>query len=118
MITALQDLLELDEEFRENHMALLERFYKIFDSILKVCRSLLFFDWGFAGSAPRFFCDLQYQQDYYTYMEELIEGVFVQHTVEACFRCSVFLNSVLCASCPLTVHSALRVCCKMRTAVS
>jgi hypothetical protein len=31
-----KDLLELDEEFRENHLQLLERFYKLFDSILKV----------------------------------------------------------------------------------
>jgi len=32
-----QDHVELDEEFRENNLGLLERFYKLFDSILKVC---------------------------------------------------------------------------------
>jgi len=53
------DTVDLDEEFRENHMALLERFYKLFESIYK------------------------YMHDYVTYLSELSEGVFVQHTVES-----------------------------------
>ena len=52
------DVVDIDEEFRETHLALLERFYKVFESIYK------------------------YQKDFNTYLEEMIEGVFVQHTIE------------------------------------
>ena len=52
------ELTELDEEFRESHFALLERFYRLFESIYR------------------------YFADYLLYLEELHEGVFVQHTIE------------------------------------
>lgn len=52
------DMNDLDDEFKENHMSMLERFYKLFNSI-----------YG-------------YISDYITYLEELSEGVFVQHTTE------------------------------------
>ena len=52
------ELTELDEEFRENHYQLLERFYRLFESIYR------------------------YFADYLLYLEELHEGVFVQHTIE------------------------------------
>ena len=42
--------MDLDEEFRENHMSLLERFYKLFDSIYR------------------------YVHDLKTYWEEMMEG--------------------------------------------
>jgi len=57
-IDADTELLDLDEEFRENHLALLERFYKLFESIYR------------------------YAADFLTYLQELVEGVFIQHTVE------------------------------------
>jgi len=52
------ETVDLDEEFRENHLPLLERFYQLFESIYK------------------------YVADWRTYLQELSEGVFVQHTVE------------------------------------
>jgi len=52
------DVVDLDEEFRENHMLLLERFYKLFESVYK------------------------YIVDLNSYLEEMMEGVFVQHTIE------------------------------------
>ena len=52
------ELTELDEEFRESHYALLERFYRLFESVSR------------------------YFADYLVYLEELHEGVFVQHTIE------------------------------------
>ena len=51
-------LTELDEEFRESHSTLLERFYRLFESIYR------------------------YYSDWVVYLEELHEGVFVQHTIE------------------------------------
>lgn len=54
-----QDAADLDEEFRENHLALLERFYKLFDSVYR------------------------YVSNFNTYLEDLSEGVFVQHTTES-----------------------------------
>eukprot|EP00457_Paulinella_chromatophora_P000683 gb/GEZN01000683.1/.p1 GENE.gb/GEZN01000683.1/~~gb/GEZN01000683.1/.p1 ORF type:complete len:1160 (+),score=147.68 gb/GEZN01000683.1/:150-3629(+) len=52
------DTGDLDEDFRENNFELLERFYQLFESVYR------------------------YIQDWNTYLEELIDGVFVQHTVE------------------------------------
>ncbi len=57
-------MVDLDEEFRENHMTLLDRFYKLFDSIYR------------------------YVHDLRTYWEEMMEGVFVQHTVESVLQVS------------------------------
>ena len=51
-------LTELDEEFRESHSTLLERFYRLFESVYR------------------------YYSDWVVYLEELHEGVFVQHTIE------------------------------------
>lgn len=53
-----EEASELDEEFRENHLPLLERFYSLFESIHK------------------------YITDWLGYLEELSEGTFVQHTTE------------------------------------
>jgi WASH complex subunit strumpellin len=53
-----QYLLDLDDEFRENHMTILERFFSLFDSIYR------------------------YVTDYMQYLESLGDGVFVQHTTE------------------------------------
>eukprot|EP00033_Pygsuia_biforma_P003414 GCRY01003741.1.p1 GENE.GCRY01003741.1~~GCRY01003741.1.p1 ORF type:complete len:199 (+),score=35.72 GCRY01003741.1:200-796(+) len=53
-----EELSELDEDFRESHMEILTRFYKLFESILKYIHDL-----------ERFIDDLQ-------------EGVFIQMTVE------------------------------------
>lgn len=52
------ETVDLDEEFKETHMQLLGRFYQLFESIY------------------RYFCDFQ------AYLEEMAEGVFVQHTIE------------------------------------
>jgi WASH complex subunit strumpellin len=51
-------LAELDEEFKDEHLELLKRFYQLFQSILK------------------------YVQDLKQYIEDLNEGVFIQHQVE------------------------------------
>lgn len=53
------DAVDLDEEFRENHLQLLERFFKMFESVHR------------------------FVTDFTTYTQELQEGVFVQHTVES-----------------------------------
>ena len=52
------DLLDLDEEFRENHFQLLERFYGLFESIF------------------RYVTDLQ------TYLDEMAQGNIVHYTLE------------------------------------
>lgn len=78
-----QDLVDLDEEFRETHLALLKRFYKMFESIYR------------------------YVADFATYLDELQEGVFLQHSVEvsdlsaclpaSCARVLIVLRCHLCA---------------------
>eukprot|EP01028_Stygiella_incarcerata_P009464 TRINITY_DN449_c0_g1_i1.p1 TRINITY_DN449_c0_g1~~TRINITY_DN449_c0_g1_i1.p1 ORF type:complete len:1158 (-),score=300.28 TRINITY_DN449_c0_g1_i1:279-3752(-) len=50
------DLLELDEQFRETHMPILERFYKLFESIFK------------------------YITDFNKFLQDLSDGVFIQQT--------------------------------------
>jgi WASH complex subunit strumpellin len=57
-IDASVDLIDLDEEFRENNMVVLERFYQLFDSIFR------------------------YIQDLVSFYEDLTEGNFVHHTLE------------------------------------
>lgn len=52
------DAVDLDEEFRENHMQLLERFYTLFDSIYK------------------------YIENFCSYIHDMHKGAFLQHTVE------------------------------------
>ena len=53
-----QEMLDLDEEFRENHMPILERFYLLFESIYK------------------------YIKDYVKFLDNLNEGVFIQQTFD------------------------------------
>eukprot|EP01083_Nonionella_stella_P029125 80259_1 len=60
-------LSELDDEFRENHLPILERFYQLFDSIFK------------------------FVEDLNAYIDEMEEGVFVQHTMDG-----VLLNTDGC----------------------
>ena len=52
------DAVDLDEEFRENHLALLERFYMLFDSIFRYVDNLV------------------------SYMQDLNKGSFLQHTLD------------------------------------
>ncbi|EKX49139.1 hypothetical protein GUITHDRAFT_85883 [Guillardia theta CCMP2712] len=51
-------LIDLDEEFRESHMQLLERFFKLFESVYK------------------------YVKDLTRYLEDVEEGVYIQHRIE------------------------------------
>ena len=51
------DLIDLDEEFRDNHFTILERFYQLYTSIYR------------------------YITDYIQFLETLTAGDFVQHTV-------------------------------------
>ncbi|KAL0215921.1 hypothetical protein P9112_008105 [Eukaryota sp. TZLM1-RC] len=51
------DVLDLDEEFPTNHMELLERFYKLFESIIK------------------------YHSDFSMFLHQLTTGIFIQHTL-------------------------------------
>ncbi|XP_057313652.1 WASH complex subunit 5-like [Hydractinia symbiolongicarpus] len=53
------DLQDLDEEFRENHLEILTRFYLAFESIYK------------------------YVTDLNRYLEDLDEGIFIQQTLES-----------------------------------
>jgi len=57
-IQSNNDLLDLDEAFKNNYMVLLERFYTLFDSIYK------------------FYLDIQ------SIIEQINEGVFIQYTLE------------------------------------
>jgi len=52
------DLVDLDEEFRESHMELLARFYRLFESIYK------------------------YVKDLTRYLEDVDEGVYIQMRLE------------------------------------
>jgi len=52
------DIRNLDEEFRENYLEILERFYLLFYSIYQ------------------YICDLE------SYVEQVNDGIFVQHTLE------------------------------------
>ena len=53
-----QDLFDKDEDFRENYIELIERFYSLFDSIY------------------------QYITDWKTFLEQVETGKFVQHTID------------------------------------
>eukprot|EP00736_Rhodelphis_marinus_P001211 Rmarinus@m.276 len=57
-ITGNEDMMELDDEFKENHLEILERFYLLFESIYK------------------------YYIDFNRYVEDLEEGIFIQYTLE------------------------------------
>ena len=52
------DLLELDQEFQENHSEILNRFYGLFESVWK------------------------YQSDYEKYIEDVQGGFYIQHSVD------------------------------------
>lgn len=52
------DLLDLDQEFQENHEEILDRFYKLFESIWK------------------------YQADFAKYIEDVNGGYYIQHSLE------------------------------------
>lgn len=54
----MQDLADLDEEFKEVHLGILERFYLLFESIYK------------------------YIKDFERFLQDLEDGVFIQHTFE------------------------------------
>eukprot|EP00039_Didymoeca_costata_P019334 m.337103 g.337103 ORF g.337103 m.337103 type:complete len:1151 (+) comp18047_c0_seq1:185-3637(+) len=58
-INSSPELADLDEEFRENHVEILARFYKAFESVLK------------------------YINDLNRFLEDLEEGVFIQQTMES-----------------------------------
>jgi len=53
-----QELLERDEDFRDNNLPLLNRFYLLFEGIYK------------------------YVKDLVRYLEDLDQGVFIQQTLE------------------------------------
>jgi len=52
------DTIDIDEEFKENHIAILERFYTLFDSIYR------------------------YIENFCSYIHDMHNGAFLQHTVE------------------------------------
>jgi len=52
------DLLDLDQEFQDNHEEILERFYKLFENIWK------------------------YQNDFAKYIEDVRNGYYIQHSLE------------------------------------
>jgi WASH complex subunit strumpellin len=67
------DLRNLDEEFRENYLEIFERFFKLFYSIY------------------------QYITDLETYIEQVKQGVYVQHTIETILM-SKDIRHFLCES--------------------
>jgi WASH complex subunit strumpellin len=52
------ELIDLDEEFRENHSEILERFYRLFESIWK------------------------YQYDIGKFVEDVNNGYYLQHSLD------------------------------------
>jgi WASH complex subunit strumpellin len=58
-INADIDLLDLDEDFRENHEDILDRFYLLFESIWK------------------------YQLDFAKYVEDVLGGFYIQHSIDS-----------------------------------
>ena len=52
------DLLDVDQEFQENHEEILDRFYQLFESIWK------------------------YQQDFAKFIEDVTSGFYIQHSIE------------------------------------
>jgi len=62
IISSSAQLMDLDEEFRENHIEILKRFYNLFESIYK------------------------YIKDFIQYLDDLEAGVFIQHTLEGILR--------------------------------
>jgi len=67
------DIRNLDEEFRENYIEILERFYLLFYSIY------------------------QYITDLETYVEQVNDGIYVQHTLETILM-SKEIRHLLCES--------------------
>jgi len=58
-VSCMQDLIEADEELRLNHLARLERFYVLFESVFK------------------------YVQDLRQFMDNLSNGIYISHTYES-----------------------------------
>lgn len=52
------DLLDLDQEFQENHQEILDRFYKLFESIWK------------------------YQADFGKYIDDVVNGYYIQYSLD------------------------------------
>ena len=52
------DLLDIDQEFQDNHMDILNRFYKLFESIWR------------------------YQSDFAKYIDDINNGFYIQHSVD------------------------------------
>ena len=67
------DLRNLDEEFRENYLEILERFFMLFYSIF------------------------QYISDWDTYIDQVKKGMFIQHTIETILM-SKEIRHLLCES--------------------
>jgi len=67
------DLRNLDEEFRENYLEILERFFMLFYSIF------------------------QYISDWDTYVDQVKKGMFIQHTIETILM-SKEIRHLLCES--------------------
>ena len=52
------DLLDIDQEFQDNHMDILNRFYKLFESIWR------------------------YQSDFAKYIDDINNGFYIQHSID------------------------------------
>jgi WASH complex subunit strumpellin len=67
------NLLDLDQEFQENHQEILQRFYRLFESIWK------------------------YQADLAKYIEDVTSGFYIQHSLDNIFQ-EVEGKQLLCES--------------------
>lgn len=58
IVLFIQELLDLDESFRESYLPLLDRFFLLFESIYK------------------------YHADFTILMDEINQGIFIQYSIE------------------------------------
>ena len=56
------ELMDLDAEFKENHVEILKRFYRLFENVYK------------------------YNKDFQQFLNDLEEGVYIQQTLEVNFQ--------------------------------
>lgn len=77
MYTVEKELQDRDEEFKENHIELLTRFYKVFESVYRYVTDLNRQECG-CGQLMGVVISCHG----YRFLEDLNEGVYVQQTLE------------------------------------
>ena len=77
-----QELTEADEQFRQDHLEILERFYSLFDSIYRYIQvpHIQTMAWCAFVVDSVSTCSAQ---DFLAFISDLKEGIFIQHTIES-----------------------------------